>query len=67
MDIDSLVQRINELARKHKNEGLTEEETQERDRLRQIYLGNVRKNFRAQLDSIEWVEDKDQNNNGKLH
>lgn len=66
MDIDSLVQRINELARKHKSEGLTEEESQERDRLRQIYLGNVRKNFRAQLDSIEWVEDKDQNN-GKLH
>ena len=66
MDIDSLVQRINKLARKHKSEGLTEEETQERDRLRQIYLGNVRRNFRAQLNSIEWVEDRDMNK-GKLH
>lgn len=58
MDIDSLVQRINELARKHKAEGLTEEETLERAKLREIYLGNIRRNFRQQLESIEIVDDK---------
>ncbi|GIO66473.1 DUF896 domain-containing protein [Paenibacillus sp. FSL M7-1455] len=62
MDIDSLVQRINELARKDKETGLTKEETEERAKLRERYLQNVRRNFRAQLDSIEWVEDR---NDGK--
>ncbi|USB34892.1 DUF896 domain-containing protein [Paenibacillus sp. YPG26] len=56
MDIDSLVQRINELARKHKESGLTEEETVERAELREIYLQNIRRNFRQQLDSIEIVD-----------
>ncbi|WP_138493466.1 DUF896 domain-containing protein [Paenibacillus pinistramenti] len=56
MDIDSLVQRINELARKHKAEGLTEEEKLERAELREIYLGNIRRNFRQQLESIEIVD-----------
>ncbi|GIO31146.1 MULTISPECIES: DUF896 domain-containing protein [Paenibacillus] len=59
MDIDSLVQRINELARKDKETGLTKEETEERAKLRERYLQNVRRNFRAQLDSIEWVEDRE--------
>ncbi|MCC3381096.1 DUF896 domain-containing protein [Paenibacillus farraposensis] len=57
MDIDSLVQRINELARKAKSEGLTEEETIERANLREIYLGNIRRNFRQQLETIEFVDD----------
>lgn len=56
MDIDALVQRINELARKHKTDGLTEEETKERAELREIYLQNIRNNFRQQLDSIEIVD-----------
>lgn len=56
MDIDALVQRINELARKHKQDGLTEEETKERAELREIYLQNIRNNFRQQLDSIEIVD-----------
>jgi uncharacterized protein YnzC (UPF0291/DUF896 family) len=57
MDIDALVQRINELARKNKEEGLTEDEKLERAHLREIYLGNIRKNFRQQLDSIEVVDE----------
>ncbi|MEC0239520.1 DUF896 domain-containing protein [Paenibacillus dokdonensis] len=58
MDIDSLVGRINELARKQKETGLTKEETEERAKLREQYLQNVRRNFKSQLESIEWVEDQ---------
>ncbi|WP_426332920.1 DUF896 domain-containing protein [Paenibacillus silvae] len=67
MDIDSLVARINELARKQKSTGLSEEELVERAKLREIYLGNIRSNFRQQLDSIEIVDDdKGKGRQGKL-
>ncbi|MDQ0169624.1 DUF896 domain-containing protein [Paenibacillus tundrae] len=67
MDIDSLVARINELARKQKSTGLSEDELAERAKLREIYLNNIRSNFRQQLDSIEIVDDeKDQGRQGKL-
>ncbi|MGG4129392.1 DUF896 domain-containing protein [Paenibacillus illinoisensis] len=67
MDIDSLVARINELARKQKSTGLSEEELAERAKLREIYLNNIRSNFRQQLESIEIVDDeKDQGHQGKL-
>lgn len=67
MDIDSLVARINELARKQKSTGLTEEELTERAKLREIYLNNIRSNFRQQLESIEIVDDEnDQGHQGKL-
>ncbi|ASA21906.1 DUF896 domain-containing protein [Paenibacillus donghaensis] len=63
MNIDELVARINELARKHKNGGLNEEEVAERAKLREIYLGNIRNNFRNQLETIEIV-DKDEDGQG---
>lgn len=66
MDIDALVERINVLARKHKNEGLTEEEHKERSELREVYLNNIRRNFRQQLDSIEWV-DEEKDGSGLKH
>ena len=45
------IARINELARKSKTEaGLTEAEKAEQQALRQEYLEEVRKSFRAQLD-----------------
>ena len=53
----SRVDRINELAHKAKTEGLTEEETIERDRLRQEYLAAFRQNLRAQLDNTDIVDD----------
>ncbi|MUT67322.1 DUF896 domain-containing protein [Paenibacillus sp. NEAU-GSW1] len=59
MAMGQLITRINELSRKHKTVGLTEEELAERDELRKKYLENFRNNFRQQLDNIEWVEDQE--------
>lgn len=52
------IDRINELARKAKAEGLTPEETQERDRLRKEYIEAYRASLRSQLDSIVIVDEK---------
>uniref|UniRef100_UPI004056357F DUF896 domain-containing protein n=1 Tax=Agathobacter sp. TaxID=2021311 RepID=UPI004056357F len=49
------IKRINELYRKSKAEGLTEEEKKEQALLRQEYIANVRKNLKAQLDNIDMV------------
>lgn len=53
----SKIDRINELARKKKTEGLTEEELKEQADLRAEYLENFRRNFRQQLDNVRFVED----------
>ncbi|ANA82189.1 hypothetical protein PVOR_14419 [Paenibacillus vortex V453] len=66
MDIDTLVERINVLARKQKSEGLTEEEQKERAELREIYLNNIRSNFRQQLESIEWVDENEEKGGPRL-
>lgn len=47
------IQRINELARKSKAEGLTDAEVQEQAVLRQEYIASIRANLRAQLDNID--------------
>ena len=51
----SKIDRINVLARKSKAEGLTEAEKKEQDLLRKEYIANIRRNLRAQLDSIDVV------------
>lgn len=51
------VERINELARKHKAEGLTEAETSERAELRRIYLDSVRENLRGQVEAVKLVDE----------
>lgn len=51
------IDRINELAKKHKEEGLTEDEHKEREALRKEYLAKFRENFRSHLDRIKFVED----------
>lgn len=51
------IARINELAKKHKEEGLTEEELKEREQLRKEYIAKFRENFRGHLDRIKFVED----------
>ncbi|MEE0841616.1 MAG: DUF896 domain-containing protein [Christensenellales bacterium] len=45
------IARINELARKAKTEGLTEEEKAEQTKLRRAYIDSVVGNLRAQLDN----------------
>ncbi len=50
--------RINELARKSKAAGLTDQEREEQALLRQRYIENVRMNLRSQLDAID-VREKD--------
>ena len=50
------IARINELYKKAKTEGLTEEEAKEQHALRQEYLDNVRKNLKSQLNHIDIKE-----------
>ena len=45
--------RINYLAAKKKREGLTKSEQEEQKQLYKEYLGAIRRNFKATLDSIE--------------
>ena len=52
---DEKIQRINELYRKSKAEGLTEAEKKEQELLRKEFVANVRGNLRSQLNSIDMV------------
>ena len=49
------IERINELARRSKAEGLTEEEKKEQALLRKQYVADVKKNLAAQLNNIDMV------------
>ena len=51
MNINEVIARINTLAAKAKTEGLTAEESAERDKLRRIYIDNVKANLTSQLDN----------------
>ena len=57
MILEEKIARINELYKKSKAEGLTEEEKKEQDLLRKEYIANVRMNLKAQLDSIDVVNE----------
>lgn len=58
MTNDKLIIRINELAKKAKTTGLTEEETKERDELRKQYVINFRAQFKDEiLNNIYIVEE----------
>ena len=56
MNINEVIARINELAKKNKAEGLTPEELTERDKLRRIYIDNVKANLVGQLENTYIVE-----------
>lgn len=49
---ETKIDRINELYRKSKAEGLTEEEKKEQTDLRRQYVENVRMNLRGQLNNM---------------
>ena len=51
------IARINELARKSREEGLTEEEGSEQQTLRQEYITEYREALRAQLDNTYIVDE----------
>ena len=51
MKMDEVIARINELAKLAKERPLTEEELAERNKLRRIYIDNVKANLIGQLDN----------------
>ena len=58
MNLNDTIARINELAKKAKTVGLTDEELVERDKLRRIYIDNVKANLTGQLDNTYIVDEK---------
>jgi uncharacterized protein YnzC (UPF0291/DUF896 family) len=57
MSMEETIERINQLARKAKTVGLTDEEIDERNELRKQYIEVFKGNLKIQLDSIRYVED----------
>ena len=51
MNMNEVIARINELAKKAKAEGLSQEETSERDKLRRIYIDSVKASLTGQLNN----------------
>ena len=58
MSMNDTIARINELAKKAKTVGLTEEELIERDKLRRIYIDSVKANLTGSLDNTYIVDEK---------
>jgi len=56
MSMDEVIARINELAKKAKTEGLTPEETAERDVLRRQYIDSVKASLVGHLENTYIVE-----------
>ena len=51
MDMNAVIARINELAKKAKTESLTPEELTERDKLRRIYIDSYKASLVGQLEN----------------
>ena len=51
MNMNEVIARINELAKKNKEVGLTAEEIAERDKLRRLYIDSVKANLVGQLEN----------------
>lgn len=53
-----LLDRINELARKKKDNGLTHQEKVEQAKLRKVYLQGIRTQVKAQLSNVRFIDKK---------
>lgn len=68
MITEQMIARINELAKKASTAGLTDDELEERNDLRKRYIEAFKTSLRAQLDSIEFVDEGDKDStNRKPH
>lgn len=56
MKMDEVIARINVLAKKAKEEGLTAEELAERDRLRRIYIDSAKASLVGHLENTYIVD-----------
>ncbi|TVY10140.1 DUF896 domain-containing protein [Paenibacillus cremeus] len=56
---DETVKRINELARKAKAEGLTDDELEERNTLRRKYIDSFKSSLRSHLENIKIVDNNE--------
>lgn len=56
MTIQETIDRINDLARKAKVEGLTPQELEERNRLRRVYIDAMKASLVGQLENTYFVE-----------
>jgi len=65
MITSELLARINELARKKRSEGLTDEERAEQKKLYEVYLSNIRGQVINLLDSVEFVDEVGKKNKTK--
>lgn len=52
------INRINELARKSKSDGLTDEEKEEQAKLRRIYIDSFKESLVGQLENTYIVDEK---------
>ena len=57
MMTDEKINRINELYRKSKAEGLTEDEKKEQAILRKEFVASVKSNLKSQLNNIDMVNE----------
>lgn len=60
-----LIDRINFLARKSREQGLTDEEKLEQQTLRKQYIEEIKGQVRQQLESIEFVDEEKPQDRGE--
>lgn len=51
--MDKLIEEINALAKKKREQGLSDEEQKRQKELYAVYLKNFRKNFEKQIDNVD--------------
>ncbi|CAM2829765.1 DUF896 domain-containing protein [Fructilactobacillus fructivorans] len=57
-ELEKLIPRINELSKKSKQEGLSEDEKEEQNKLRKEYLERFKANFKSQIEMTKVYDKK---------